>query len=90
MRNGVLDCSTIYDAAVCHCVDCMLPMAYEQRSRCHYVFTLFRIRCRFINVRIQTFNLSVLRRRFSSSSSSNQQRCNRIQMRARNGNESKS
>lgn len=62
MWNGMLNCHSIHDAVICHCINCMFPLAYEQRSWCDYVFALFRIRGNFTNVRIQAFDVSILKR----------------------------
>lgn len=61
MWNGMLDCHSIYDAVICHCINSMFPMAYEQRSWSDNVFALFRIRCDFADVRIRTFDVSILK-----------------------------
>lgn len=29
MRNGMFDCHSIHDAAICHCIDSVFPMAHE-------------------------------------------------------------
>lgn len=63
MRNGMFNCHFIHDAVICHCINSMFPMAYEQRSWCDNVFALFCIRCHFVNVRIQTLDVSILKRR---------------------------
>lgn len=50
VRNGLLYNAIIYNANICCDVDCLLPMAYEQRSRPNNVFSLLCIRCRFPHV----------------------------------------
>lgn len=60
MWHGLLYNFTVHDAAIRCDVDCLLQMAYEQRSWSNDVFPLFRLRCRFAYVRIQISDLSVL------------------------------
>lgn len=60
----MLDRNTVHDAAIRDCVNSLFPMAYEQRSWHYNVFVILCIRCRFTNVRIQTFNVSVLKNFF--------------------------
>lgn len=61
MWNGMLDCHPIYDAVICHCINSLFPMAYEQRSWCDNVFALLCIRCYITNVRIRALDMSILK-----------------------------
>lgn len=49
-RHGMLDHDPVLDVAVCHHVDSLLPLAYEQEPRAYHVFVILRIRCRFTHV----------------------------------------
>lgn len=51
-RYGVLDRYPIYDVVICGYVHCLLPMAYEQRTRVYHVFTLLRVCGRITDVRV--------------------------------------
>lgn len=51
-RYGVLDRYPIYDVIICGTIHCLLPMAHEQRTRVHHVFTLLRVCGRITDVRV--------------------------------------
>lgn len=56
--HGLFHNDIVYDVAICRYVNCLLPLAHEQRFRFYNVFVIFCFRCRFVNVRIWCNNMS--------------------------------